>query len=332
MNLPKVDILQDRKALTIVAVSLAVVVAAIAAIVVSGNRADEAKAYAEAEAAQADAAAADAKAARAEAAATNDMARAAEASAQAAKDRREAERLSNETARAKEKAAADNKAAAEANARAAKDKADAAKAVRDAAKMTNETARIERDRAKELAAAEQARADAEAAKFDQEKLKADKTIAEAKALELRKIDYETLERDLLEWKLDLEERERALKPEKTIADLTWAGGMEDTIIDDKGNVTKQVKTVYDPEKDMELPEQSRRLAKTERKIREAQDAKATGVRDNIVKTMERLYVSALKEGRTIDADFYKKNILTMYPDWKFQGGEKTGTDSKENQK
>ena len=157
------------------------------------------------------------------------------------------------------------------------------------------------------------------AKLAQEKLKAEKIIAEAKALELRKIDYETLERDLLEWKLDLEERERALKPEKTIADLEWAGGMEDTIIDDKGNVTKQIKKVYDPEKDMELPEQSRRLARTNRKLREAQDAKTADTRDTVVKTMEKLYVSALKEGRVIDADFYKKNILIMYPDWKFQG-------------
>ena len=31
--------------------------------------------------------------------------------------------------------------------------------------------------------------------------------------------------------------------------------------------------------------------------------------------------SALKEGRVIDADFYKKNILIMYPDWKFKGEE-----------
>ena len=197
----------------------------------------------------------------------------------------------------------------------------AARAIRDAAKLTNDTARVERERAKDIAAAEQAKADAEAAKLAQEKLKADRIIAEAKAMELRKIDYETLERDLLEWKLDLEERERALKPEKTIADLEWAGGMEDTIIDDKGNVTKQVKKVYDPEKDMELPEQSRRLARTNRKLREAQDAKVADTRDTVVKTMEKLYVAALKEGRVIDADFYKKNILIMYPDWKFKGEE-----------
>ena len=317
MNLPQFN----QKSITIVAVSLAVVVAAVAAIVVSANRADEAKAYAEAEAAQADQAAAEAKTERAQADAEIAKRQAAEKNAEAkASERAAAE--ANAKAQADEKAAAaDKKAAAEANAAAERAKAEALRAVRDAAKATNETARIELQRAKEVAVAEQARVDAEAAKLAQEKLKADKIIAEAKALELRKIDYETLERDLLEWKLDLEERERALKPEKTIADLEWAGGMEDTIIDDKGNVTKQVKKVYDPEKDMALPAESRRLARTNRKLREAQDAKTADTRSTVVKTMEKLYVSALKEGRVIDADFYKKNILIMYPDWKFKGEE-----------
>lgn len=316
MNLPF-----NQKTITVVAVSLAVVVAAIAAIVVSANRADEAKAYAEAAAAEADQAEAEVKIKRAQAAATNDMARAAEANRQAKADELAAAKLAKETAELEAKTAADKKAAAEANADAEEVKAVAARAIREAAKLTNDTVRVERERAKELAAAAQAKADAEATKLASEKLKNEAKIAEVKALELHKIDYETLERDLLEWKLDLEERERALKPEKTIADLSWAGGMEDTIIDEKGNVTKQVKKVYDPEKDMELPEQSRRLAKTERKIREAQDAKTAEARSTVVKTMEKLYVSALNEGRVIDADFYKKNILIMYPDWKFKGEE-----------
>ena len=316
MNLPL-----NQKSVTVVAVSVAIVVAAIAAIVVSANRADEAKAYAEAEAAQADQAAAEAKTERAQTDAEIAKRQAAEANAKAKADERAAADA-NAKAQADEKAAAaDRKAAAEANADAEEVKAVAARAIRDAAKLTNDTARVERERAKEAAVAEQAKADAEAAKLAQEKLKADRIIAEAKALELRKIDYETLERDLLEWKLDLEERERALKPEKTIADLEWAGGMDDTIIDEKGNVTKQIKKVYDPEKDMELPAESRKLARTNRKLRETQDAKVADTRETVVKKMEELYVSALKEGRVIDADFYKKNILIMYPDWKFKGEE-----------
>ena len=97
--------------------------------------------------------------------------------------------------------------------------------------------------------------------------------------------------------------------------------MEDTIIDEKGNVTKRVKKEYDPEKDMSLPAQSRRLARANRKVRETQDARIADTRNTVVKTMEKLYVAALKEGRVIDADFYKKNIIIMYPDWKFKGEE-----------
>ena len=315
MNLPQFN----QKTIAIVAVSLAVIVAAIAAIVVSANRADEAVAYREAADTEESIIAATNKIAQAYKEAKRAEERAAEANAKAKADERAAAEA-NAKAQADEKAAAaDKKAAAEANADAEEVKAEAARAIRDAAKLTNDTARIERERAKDLAAAAQANADAEASKLATEKLRSEAKIAEAEALKLRKTNYEELERNLLEWKLDLEERERALTPEKTIADLEWAGGMEDTIIDDKGNVTKQVKKVYDPEKDMALPAESRRLARANRKVREKQDARIAEARENVVKTMEGLYVSALKDGRVIDADFYKKNILIMYPDWKFQG-------------
>ena len=312
------NLMPDQKTMTVAALSLAVVVAAIAAIVVSVNRADAAKAYAEEAAAEADRASATNKIAQAYKEAKRAEEHAAEANAQSRKDELEKQRLAKETAEIEAKAAADKKAAAEANAAAERDVADGRRAIREAARMTNETARIELQKAKALAAAEQEKAAAAERSLAAEKLKADKIIAEAKALELRKTDFETLERDLLEWKLNLEERERALKPEKTIADLEWAGGMEDTIIDDKGNVRKQVKTVYDPERDMSLPEQSRNLARAERKVREAQDATEAETRAAILESMEKLYVDALKENRVIDADFYKKSIRVMYPDWKFK--------------
>ena len=317
MNLPL-----NQKSITIVAVSLAVAAAAIAAIVVSGNRADEAKAYADAELAEADFAAATNKAAQAEASAARARKAEAEANRQAKADERAAAEA-NAKAQADERSAAvDNKATAEAKAAAVKAEADKARALREAAVTSNQTVRVELDRVTKLAAAEQAKADAEASKLAAEKLRSEAKIAEKTVLELRKTNYEELERELLEWKLDLEERERALKPEKTIADLAWAGGCEDMIIDDKGNVTKQVKVAYDPEKDMTLSTQTRRLAKADRKIRELQDEKMDDSRATVVKTMETLYVSALKEGRVIDADFYRKNILIMYPDWKFQGDTK----------
>ena len=95
--------------------------------------------------------------------------------------------------------------------------------------------------------------------------------------------------------------------------------MDDTILDENGEIKKKVTVEYDPEKDMSLPEQSRRLARTERKVREATEAESAKVRSRVEKSMEKLYVEALKEGRVIDANFYKTSLLTLYPDWKFKG-------------
>ena len=74
---------------------------------------------------------------------------------------------------------------------------------------------------------------------------------------------------------------------------------------------------------MTLPAESRKLAKSERLVREKHETLAGATKDTVVSSLERLYVAALKDGRAIDADFYKKSILSMYPDWKFKGeGEK----------
>jgi len=187
--------------------------------------------------------------------------------------------------------------------------------------MKAETAKSEQQKAKSQATAEAAKAEAESARLATEKLRADKILAEAKILELRKIDFETLERNLLEWKADLEERERALKPEKTISDLSWAGGADDSVMDENGEIHKQIKVVYDPEKDRSLPAESRRLMRAQRIVREDHTNLVATVRLSTIASLERLYVRALKDGRVIDADFYKKSILSMYPDWKFKGAE-----------
>ena len=312
----------NSKHISIIAVCLAVIAAGTAAVVVSVKRADEAKAYAEAEASAADKAAAVAKKAAKETEAESEKRRTAEQNAKAAADELAAQKLAKEKAEIDAKAAADNKAAAEANARAEREKADAARAGRDEAKAKAETAKAEQLKVREQAAVAAAKAAEETASLEKEKLKADKIIAEAKLLELRKTDFLTLERELMAWKLDLEERERALQPEKTIADLSWAGGTEDTIIDADGNVKKQEKKVYDPEKDMTIPAESRKLARVSRLVREKHEARAGATRGSVVSSLESLYVSALKDGRTIDAEFYKQSILSMYPDWKFKGEEK----------
>ena len=318
----------NSKHISIIAVCLAVIAAGTAAVVVSVKRSDEAKAYAEAEASAADKAAAVAKKAAKETEAESEKRRAAEQKAKAAADELAAQKLAKEKATIEAKAAADNKVASEANAKAEREKADAARAARDEAKAKAEQAKAEQLKAREQASAEAARAEAEASKLAQEKLKADKIVAEAKLLELRKTDFVTLERELLAWKQDLEERERALQPEKTIADLSWAGGTEDTIIDADGNVKKQEKKVYDPEKDMSIPSESRKLARTSRIVREKHAKMAGETRDSVVTSLEALYVAALKDGRTVDAEFYRQSLLSMYPDWKFKG-EGTAVDKED---
>ena len=309
----------NGKIITIVAVSLAVIAAAVAAIVVSNRRADEAWAYESAAKADAKAQEDVLKAEKAKESAEKSRKAAAEADKAAKEAEREAKIQVAAAAASEEKSAAAAQATAEANAAAEKSKAEAARAARDEAKLKAEAARLEQLKAKELAAEAAAKAEQENARLATEKLKSEKTIAEA---ELRKKEYADLvqwSQDLADRERDVAEREQALRPEKTIADLSWAGGSEDTIIDEKGNVRKQVKTAYDPEKDLSLPEESRRLARAERLVRQAHSNRVATVRASVIGDLEKLYAAALKEGRVIDAEHYRANILTMYPDWKFKG-------------
>ena len=127
---------------------------------------------------------------------------------------------------------------------------------------------------------------------------------------------ETIERELAEWRRDLEERERALAPEKTIADLAWAGGQEDSVLDENGNVTKKTKEPYLAENDRSLPRASRSLAKAEREMREELSAQTEATRDSLVASLEKLYIAAIKEDRVTDADFYRRSIRSLSPTWK----------------
>lgn len=310
------------KHIAIMLFSVAVIVASVAAIVVSNNRATAARALAEREAAAADKAQAMAKAEKAKTDAEAEKRRAAEAKQKTAEEERA-------TADANRKAAADSKVAAEDNRKAkeaesatARANSEAARAKKAEADAALKIAREEKDKAKALAEAETLKAQAEADKLAAEKLKSDRIIAEAKALELRQIDFQTLERDLMEWKLDLEEREKALKPEKTIADLSWVGGDEDMEVGENGTVRVKKKEPYRAENDRTLPKTSRKLAKTERIVYEKMAEHQSEVRESVVKSLEKLYVDALKEDRVVDADFYRKSIKSLYPDWEFKGEEK----------
>ena len=173
-------------------------------------------------------------------------------------------------------------------------------------------------------------AEAENAKLQAEKLRSEKVIAEAKALELMKIDFTTWQRDLLELEQSLGERERALKPEKTIADLSWVGGVEDRVSDENGNLRVLKKEPYLAENDKSLSRGDRRLSKAERLTSESEEREAGKLRERLVARLERLYVNALKEDRVIDAEFYRKNLKSLYPDWEFKGDDRKNEKEEKN--
>lgn len=319
----------NSRTILVIAVCAAVIGAGISGAIIANKRASAAASNAEAAASSAEAASAAARKAEAEAKAEAERRRAFEENSKAEADKLSAAREARAKADSDARAAADNRAAAEANAKAEQAKTDAARAVRDEARAKAKEAEANAEQAKAESKAAEAKAAEAAAILENEKLKADKILAEARILELRKIDFETLARDLGEWKADLEERERALKPEKTIADLAWAGGMEDTIIDADGNVKKQEKVVYDPEKDMSLPSGTRRLFRAERLVDEDYAVHAGKVREALSAKLEAMREKALAEGRVIDADFYLKSIQSLYPD-KVHGTE--GNAEKEEEK
>jgi len=298
----------------VLAVALAVIAASIAAIAVSLNRESEARARAERAASDEAAAEAARKTAESEAQTAADNCRRAGLEAKAKADDLEREKLLRIRTAEERKASQANRLAQEAEAANAKALAAEAKLAHETEKLAAAKARDERVRAEsELKAAEE-KAKAAADALALERLKADKVLAEAKTLELGKIDFEQIQQTLLDWKRDLEDRERALRPEKTIADLAWAGGGEDSVVDEKGNLTKVVKAPYDPEKDPSLSLASRKLAEAERVARERR-AEAAASRRSLIAPLERLYRASLRENRLSDAAFYRKSILTIVPDW-----------------
>ena len=305
--------------ISIIALSLAVVAGAVAYIMDGMSR--EAVARSRAEAAVAAEAEADRNAKAEKSAADKALAekRTAEANAAAAADSRKA-------AEAEARAAAESKVAAEANERAKKAAAEAAKASRDAAAAARaaeeaklKIAEAEREKAKAEENAQALKAQAETDRLAAEKLRSEKVIAEAKTLELMKIDFETIERDLMEFKQELDERERALKPEKTIADLSWVGESEDMEAGEHGEVRAKKKREYRAEDDPALPRATRALAAAERAVAESGKKESDAVRSRIVGELEGLYVEALKDGRVVDAGYYRKSLKSLYPDWEFKG-------------
>lgn len=308
----------NAKIVAMVAVCVAVVAACVSGVVISMQRADAARAAADKAASEetiASKRAREAELERATAAANAREAEAKEKSAAAALAAAEAEneklKLENENLAEKKAIAADERAKADADAKRAAD-------IKAAKELEHKTAKENADaeRAKAQAAADElARAEATRAIREAETLKLKVSMAE---LEVAKQQYAELNAELLDYQKELDERERALRPEKTIADLSWLPD-EDTEIDENGRARPRKKVKMLPENDPSLPKETRSLAKAERIRGEADGILAKDSRDRTVSPIEKLYVAAVKEGRTVDAAYYRAVLKSMYPDWEYKG-------------
>ncbi len=292
----------------------AIIICALAIIVVSNNRATVAREERAKAEARADAEASAAKKARAE-----EQSAASQAEAEKAKE--SAARETHNAAKANQKAEADalkraqieldtqekRRAAAEAEALIAARKESVAKAQAEQARLTNETA---------LAVLHTAEAKQNAAFLEAEKVRllAEKAANEAKTLELRKADLEAYEQSLLEVARDLAEREEALRPEKTVADLVWLPDA-DNEVDENGRLRPRVKEPYLAENDKRLPKGTRELARQNRLREEALTADSQARRDTLIAALKKLRQEAEAADRPLAAGYYRKVLESLYPDW-----------------
>lgn len=174
-------------------------------------------------------------------------------------------------------------------------------------KSKEATAKAEAEKAKSVSDAETRKLQEAQYRLEHEKLLAEKILAEKSVYEMRLSNIDTLEKELLEYRQELDERERALRPELTIKDL-------DTSSQD---VAADAKRANLPENDRSLPLSSRKLAKSERLYAENHDEILSSVKSNVVSRIEKLYVKAIQDDRVVDAEFYRNQIKNMYPEWEF---------------
>ena len=312
----------DSKVISIVAICVAVIAAGVSGVVISMQRADAARAAADKAASEETIASKrvrEAETERATAAAAAREAEAKAASEKAALAATEAEneklRLESENLVAKKALAAEERAKADAEAKKAADLKAAKEAELKAAKENADAAR-----AKEQAAADDlARVEATKAIREAETLKLKVSMAE---LVSEKQRYEELNAELLEYQKELDERERALRPEKTIADLAWLPD-EDTEVDENGRARPRKKEPKLPENDPTLPKETRALAKADRIRAQADGILSEAARARVVAPIEKLYVAALKDGRVVDAEYYRSVLKSMYPDWEYKAPEQS---------
>lgn len=308
-----------NKTLTVLFPCAAVIAASLAAYkYMAVKEAETAAAVAKAQSAEA-LAESEAKKARSQEAAAlaNEKAKASEAKSaeenrKAAEIKLEEQKIAADRAKSEADAMRDKAAAADAEARKASEYKAAEKLKADAAKAAAREARLkaESDAAKAASEAQSAEA-----KLAAEKLKSEAKIAEAKVLELRKIDFETIERNLIEYQQELEERERALTPDKTSADMTWVEEREADSLGGTNTVRRKLKTL--PENNTSLPIGERVLERVKRLDLEAQSEHAGINRTRVVASLEALYLQAISEQRVNDAHFYYTALKSLYPDWEY---------------
>ena len=307
----------NAKIVAVVAVCAAVIAAGVSGVVISMQRADAARAAADKAASEETIANKRAKEAEIERATAAAKAREEEAKAEkekaalaAAEAENEKLKLEKENLLEKKAIAADERAKADAEAQKAAD----LKAAKEAElKTARENADAERAKA-QAAADELARVEATKVIREAETMKLKYSINELQAEKLR---YEELNAELVEYQKELDERERALRPEKTIADLSWLPD-EDTEVDENGKAHPRKKVKMLPENDPNLPKETRELAKAERIRAQADDILKEDARARVVAPLEKLYVAAVKEGRTVDAAYYRAALKSMYPDWEYK--------------
>jgi len=312
----------NSKVLTTICIAGAVIAASVAAIVVTNNRA----AIARAEATKAESLeavkASEARKAKAEESAEAARLATKEAEAKAAEEKRKAQELELQAAEANERAEKAAKETAELEEKAEREKAQAAADARAEAKAKEEANKLENERLLKAEEAEIAKsnlvAQAAASQLAAEKLRSEKVIAEAKLIENRKIDFITWEAQLVELQQILAEKERALTPDKTAADLVWVNDGETDEIGGATNRPVRAKGWLRPEDNLTLPRGTRRLAREERLQYEADTNRLAIARARIVGTIEPMMVQAIKEDRIVDADFYYNMLKQLYPDWNYK--------------
>ena len=305
----------NPKAISAVALAVALVAASVSAVVVFNKR----EAVARAEAAKAESLAAAEKSAARRAQSEEKTALSREETAKAEAVKAEEDRKAKEAERDAERSAAakaeEDRKAKEAERDAERLAAAKAEEDRKAKEADRDRAEAEADKARALADAEQARARAEQLAVEKRRRDADAMAAEARLYELRMIDFVRIEQELNDYKAELDERERALRPEMTIKDI---GGCSKDIMFDENGVPRVVEKVpYLAENDKELPQETRRLAKTERIVAEAGAELEAKTRASVVGRLERLYEAAVKEDRVVEAQHYRDAIKSLYPDWKY---------------